>query len=155
MSSVKSHWFSNRLWRSGIGSILGADRCMTRPSTEKQREGIRRVGMEVNKHCYGCRKHLKRNGSVNYVQTCFCCSICKILLWREDRIYLVAGRTMTYFKEHGNYDESHICCNNLIHCRNYPIDKMINLDPRRSSKKNKERWKKCLHQLFVLIWSYY
>ena len=74
--------------------ILGADKCMTRPETSKKRKGRRRVGATVNKHCYVYGKHLKIDVSVNYLKTCFCRSICKMTLCREEFFDLVTGKRM-------------------------------------------------------------
>ena len=108
-----------------MDKILGADRCMTLPATAKWREAERVVGIAVNQCCHVCRKFLKRNGSVNYVQTCFYSSICKMPLCRENRIDLVAGRTMTFLKEHINSDETRFYCDDFIHCRNFPNKKWL------------------------------
>ena len=128
---------------------------MTYPETTKKRESGRRSRVNFNHNCCACRKHLKQDGSVNYVHTSFCCSICKIPLCRENRIYLVAERTITFLKEHVNSDETHVCYNDFTHCRNFTIVKMINSHPLGSRKKRNNRWWMCLHQFFVVIFSYY
>ena len=101
------------------------------------------------------RKYLKRDGSVNYLQTFFCYSICEMPLCKENRIDLVAGRTITCSKEHVNFDETHLWYNDFIHCRNFIIDKMIKSYPRRSSKKRNKRQWACLCQCFFVICSHY
>ena len=78
---------------------LGTDGHMTLPPTAKQKEGRRRVGNSFSKHCHIHRKCLKRDGSVNVVQTYFYHSIGKMPLYREDRIDIVTGMMMTCFKK--------------------------------------------------------
>ena len=60
--------------------IRGVHGRMTRTTAAKQREGGRRVGTSVSKHCCICEKYLKIDGSVRHVQTCFYCSVCKMPL---------------------------------------------------------------------------
>ena len=48
--------------------ILGLDGFNTRPTTTKQGNSVRIVGVAVSHKFHACRKFLKRDGSVNYVK---------------------------------------------------------------------------------------
>ena len=52
--------------------ILGLDETQTRLATQNQRLEGRTVEISVSKSYFVCRKYLNRDGSINYVQTCFC-----------------------------------------------------------------------------------
>ena len=109
------------------------------PVTAKQRESGRRAGIDVNQKCHICRKFLKQDVSANHAQTCFCSSTCKIPLCRENKVDPEAGRRMICLEEHAHYDEMSLCYIDFIHCEHFLTDEMINLHPRRSSKKRRKR----------------
>ena len=64
--------------------------------------------------------------STSNVQTFFYCSICKITPCRENKVDTEKGRTMTCLEEHTHSNEIYLCCDDFIHCKNFPKDKMIN-----------------------------
>ena len=96
---------------------------MTLPTTTKKRDSGRKVGIFANHQCFACRKFLKRDRSVNYVQFFFCYSICKMPICRESKVNRKTGRAMTYLEEHAHSDESHLCCNDFIYCWHFPKEK--------------------------------
>ena len=65
--------------------IRGKDGSATRPATKKQFEGGYTVGTALNSTCYVYRKYLTKEGNVVYKQTCWCCSIFKMSLCKENR----------------------------------------------------------------------
>ena len=118
----------------------------TREPTDKQRSIGRTVGTAVNRNCYVCRKYLKKDDSVNYVQTCFCCSLCKMPLCKESHYDVSIGRYFTCFEEHMVTDEEHMQCNGRYVIKSpFPKEYMVNLhtttseSPRRSSSKSPRR----------------
>ena len=119
--------------------ILCPDGCVTCPVTAKERDSGRRVGVAVIQKCCACRKNLRKDRSVSHVQNRFYCSICKMHLFRENKVDPETGRTMTCLEEFVCSDEVRLCCDDFTHCKNFPKDKIINLRPGRSSNKRGKR----------------
>ena len=53
-----------------------------------------------------------------------------------------------------NSNEMHVCCDDFIHCKNFPMDKIINLHPLRSSNKHKrDDEHACFNCLFWFVFT--
>ena len=115
---------------ASLERIRGANGSKTREPTEKQLASGRNVGTAMNRNCFVCRKYLKKDGRINYVQTCFCCSVCKMPLCKESHYDASIGRYFTCFEEHMVTDEEHLQCNGQHVVKSaFPADKMVNLHP--------------------------
>ena len=80
----------------------------TREPIEKTLSSQRSAGTAVNRNCFICRNYLKKDGRINYVQTCFYYSVCKMLLCKESHYDVSIGRYFTCFEEHMVADEEHL-----------------------------------------------
>ena len=136
---------------SKLERIAGPDGRMTRPMTAKQQHLWIKVGTHVDQKWCAWRKHLKRDWSINHVKPFFFCSICKMPLCRENKVNPEAGRAMIFLEDHEHSDESHFCCNDLIRCKNFPKDKILNVHPLRSSKQRKKRHWNLPHEFVVVF----
>lgn len=116
--------------RPKLERIRATNGSTTRNRTDKQRAQDRRVGTAANRNCYVCRKYLKKDNSVNYVQTCFYCSYCKMPLCKESHYDASIGRYFACFEEHMSTDEEHMQCNgNYVVKSPFRKEHMVNLHP--------------------------
>ena len=58
---------------------------------------------------------------------------------------------MDYLEEHISSDEMHICCDDFIQCKTFPMDEMINFCPYRSTNKHKKDDEHACFNWFLLF----
>ena len=75
-----------------LARIREKDGNSTRLPTENQTAQGRTMGTANNSNCYICCKYLTKKGEVVYRQTTFCCSICKMPIFKEIQKCVQIGR---------------------------------------------------------------
>ena len=119
--------------------------------TAKQRDSGRREGVAASQKSCAYRNFLKRYGSVSHVQTCFFCSVCKIPLWRKNKVEPEAGRTTTCLEKHAHSDKSHLSCNDFTHCENFPKKLLIFTLREVASNTEKDVEHACVNCLLLFV----
>ena len=119
--------------------IRGKDGSATRPATKKQLESGRTVGTAANSTCYVCRKYLSKDGKVVYTQTCWCCSICKMPLCKENRKDESIKRNQSCFEEHELGDDKNIVCGDYTVGQPFPEDEQVNLYPKKRPTRTRRK----------------
>ena len=102
--------------------IRGKDGNITRLPTSKQILQGHTVGTANNGNCYICRKYLTKKGDVVYRQTNFCCSICKMPIYKESQKCVWIGRAETCFDEHKMGEDANTCCSQYVRSQPFPKD---------------------------------
>ena len=97
--------------RRNDGRIRAVNGSIARALEHIKLASSRMVGTATVRNCCVYRKFLKTGGAIIYVQTCFCCSVCKMPMCKESHYDTSIGRYFAYFNDHTHTYEDYSLCN--------------------------------------------